>query len=293
MSSPVSAGLSKAGLPLAGRRVMITRAAHQAGKLSDGLRALGAEPVEVPMLEIRPPDSLAPLDAALRRIHEYDWLILTSANTVRVLAVRAAEQGIDLAHRAIGKVAAIGRTTADAARRAGFRVALVPETYVAESLVSGLMGAADGGSTIANKRVLLARAVVARDVIPDALRKAGATVDIAEAYRSVPPYNAQELLGAALKTRIDAVTFSSSSTVIHFAEVAFLLGIRIPLPRIAAVSIGPVTSGTLREYGWNPAAEANPSDVPGLIDAVVRALSGQKPQAGSPASTESSLDGSP
>ena len=279
MSSPVNGPLTAGRLPLAGRRVLITRAAHQAGKLSDGLRALGAQPVEVPMLEIRPPESLAPLDAALRRINEYDWLILTSANTVRVLAVRAAEQGIDLTHRAIGKVAAIGRATAEAARKAGFRVALVPDTYVAESLVSGLLSASGGGSAIANKRVLLARAAVARDVIPDALRKAGATVDIVEAYRSVPPHNAPQILREALKIPIDAVTFSSSSTAIHFAEVAFLLGLPIPLPGVAVVSIGPVTSATLREYGWKPAAEASPSDVPGLIDAVVRALCRPEPDA--------------
>lgn len=260
--------------------MLITRAAHQAGKLSEGLRSLGAEPVEVPMLEVCPPESLAPLDAALRRLNEYDWLILTSANTVRVLSVRAAEQGIDLAHRAIGKVAAIGRATADAARKAGFRVAVVPEAYVAESLVSELTGKGETGkSAISGKRVLLARAVVARDVIPDALRRAGATVDIAEAYRTALPQNAPERLREALNAPVDAVTFSSSSTVMHFAEVSFLLGIRIPLPRVAAVSIGPITSTTLRQYGWNPAAEANPSDAGGLIQAVVRALHVKSPRA--------------
>lgn len=274
MASP-----SMEALPLAGRRILITRAAHQMGKLSQGLRALGAEPVEVPMLEICPPESLAPLDAALRRLNEYDWLILTSTNTVRVLAVRAAEHGIDLTHRMVGRVAAIGGATADAARKAGFTVAVVPDTYVAESLVSELTGeVADGSSAasrspIAGKRVLLVRAVVARDVIPDALRRAGATVDIAEAYRNVLPQNAPELLQAALKTHIDAVTFSSASTVMHFAETAFRLGIRLPLRGIAAVSIGPISSRTLHELGWEPAAEASPSDIAGLINAVVRVLS--------------------
>ncbi|HEV2323716.1 MAG TPA: uroporphyrinogen-III synthase [Terracidiphilus sp.] len=276
MASP-----SAEALPLAGRRILITRAAHQMGKLSEGLRALGAEPVEVPMLEICPPESLAPLDAALRRLNEYDWLILTSTNTVRVLAVRAAEQGIDLTHRMIGRVAAIGGATADAARKAGFTVALVPDTYVAESLVSELTGevadgsSAEGKSPIAGKQVLLVRAAVARDVIPNALRRAGATVDIAEAYRNVLPQTAPELLRAALKTHIDAVTFSSTTTVMHFAETTFRLGIRLPLRGIAAVSVGPITSQTLRELGWEPAAEASPSDIPGLIDAVLRVLSTQ------------------
>ena len=106
-------------LPLAGRRVLVTRAAHQAGKLSEGLRALGAEPVEVPVLEIRPPSSFEPLDEALRQLDHYDWLILTSANTVRALVERAAELGIALAPASL-KVAAVGEATADAARNVGF-----------------------------------------------------------------------------------------------------------------------------------------------------------------------------
>jgi len=158
-------------LPLAGRRVLVTRAAHQASKLSDGLRALGAEPVEVPVLEIRPPISFDPLDAALRQLDSYDWLILTSANAARALAERAAALRIPLAQPVRLKVAAIGEATAEAARKAGLQVALVPEAYVAESLVEGLLARAAG------QRILLARAAVARDVIPDALREAGAEVD--------------------------------------------------------------------------------------------------------------------
>lgn len=261
MASP-----SAPAFPLAGRRVLITRAGHQLGELSDGLRALGAETVEVSMLEIRPPESLAPLDACLNNLHEYDWLILTSANTVRVLAVRAAEQGISLANRTLPRVAAIGKATAEAARKAGIEVALVPESYVAESLVREL------GAEAAAKRVLLARAAVARDVIPDALRSAGATVDVVDAYRNVLPETAPALLRDALKVPVDAVTFSSSSSVTHLAEAARRVDIAFPFAGSAAVSIGPVTSKTLRELGWEPAAEARPSDVPGLIVAVVRAL---------------------
>ncbi len=106
-------------LPLAGRRVLVTRALHQAGKLSDGLRALGAEPVEVPVLEIRPPGSFEPLDAALRQFDGYDWLILTSANAARALAERAAALGVELGQPARLKVAAVGEATAAAVRKAG------------------------------------------------------------------------------------------------------------------------------------------------------------------------------
>lgn len=254
-------------LPLSGRRILVTRAAHQAGKLSDGLRALGAEPVEVPVLEIHPPASYDPLDHALRQLDLYDWLILTSANTVRVLGERAAGLGIRLGAPVSLKVAAIGEATAAAARKAGFAVTLVPESYVAESLLNSLIGQIHG------QRVFLARAAIAREVISDALRKAGAEVNVVDAYRNVMPEGAPEQLRLALDAGIDAATFTSSSSATHLAEAANAAGISVPFADVLAVSIGPITSQTLRELGWEPAAEASPSDIPGLIDAVVRSLS--------------------
>ena len=253
-------------LPLAGRRVLVTRAAHQAGKLSEGLRALGAEAVEVPVLEIRPPASYEALDAALRQLDGYDWLILTSANTVRALEERAAALQVRLEAGASMKVAAIGEATVTAARKAGLAVALIPERYVAESLISGL------GDAVAGCRVLLARAAVARDVIPDALRAGGAAVDVVDAYRNVVPEDAPEQLRSVLAAGIDAVTFTSSSSVTHLAEAARAAGIGFPFAGVAAISIGPITSRTLRELGWEPAAEAGVSDVPGLIEAVEQSL---------------------
>jgi uroporphyrinogen-III synthase/uroporphyrinogen III methyltransferase/synthase len=253
-------------LPLPGRRVLVTRAAHQAGRLSDGLRALGAEPVEVPVLEIRPPVSFEPLDAALRQLDSYDWLILTSANTVRALGLRAAELGLGLAQPEGLKIAAVGEATAAAARGAGLQVSFVPESYVAESLVEGLMG------QISGQRILLARAAVARDVIPDALREAGAEVDAVDAYRNVLPDAAPEQLRLALAEKIDAATFTSSSSATHLAEAARQAGIAWPFAGVLAVSVGPITSRTLRDLGWEPAIEANPYDIPGLIAAVVRLL---------------------
>ena len=307
--------------PLAGRRILVTRAAHQAGKLSDGLRALGADPVQVPVLEIRPPESFAALDAALRNLAgsptapssttapcpilstslvervgnletsqptvgaAYDWLIFTSANTVRALVERASQLGISLVppspmdmgapgldfqtwegHSSRPLVAAIGQATAAAARNAGFTVSLIPESYVAESLVKDLRDQAAG------RRILLARAETARDVIPDALRQAGAQVDVVDAYRNVLPESAPEQLRRALGGPIDAVTFTSSSSATNLAEAAHRAGIPFPLLGVPAISIGPITSQTLRELNWEPAAEAAPSDIPGLIAAIVQAL---------------------
>ncbi len=259
-------------LPLAGRRVLVTRAAHQAGKLSEGLRALGAEPVEVPVLEIRPPESFEPLDRALRQLESYDWLILTSANAVRAVAEHAAELSIALEQPARLKVAAVGESTASAARNAGLHIAFVPEAYVAESLVAGLLEGIQFRT--AGLKVLLARAAIARDVIPDALRDAGAVVDVVDAYRNVLPEAAPVQLRRALAEEINAVTFTSSSSATHLAEAARKAGIAWPFAALPAVSIGPITSQTLRELGWEPAVEANPSDIPGLISAVERALRG-------------------
>jgi uroporphyrinogen-III synthase/uroporphyrinogen III methyltransferase/synthase len=253
-------------LPLLGRRVLVTRAAHQAGKLSEGLRALGAEPVEVAVLELRAPESFDPLDAALRRFDSYNWLILTSANAVRALAERAAALKIALAQPMRLKVAAVGDATAAAARLIGLQVDFVPEAYVAEKLVEGLLARAAG------QRMLLARAAVARDVIPDALRATGAEVDLVEAYRNVLPDAAPEQLRQALGKGIDAATFTSSSSATHLAEAARVAGVAWPLAGVPAVSIGPITSQTLRELGWPPAAEANPSDIPGLIAAIMRLM---------------------
>ena len=258
-------------LPLAGRRVLVTRALHQAGSLSDGLRALGAEPVEVPVLEIRPPASFAAMDAALRRLGSYDWLILTSANTVRALIERATFLGLSLQAMALPKLATVGEATASAARKAGLQVAFVPEEYVAESLVEGLR------AQVAGQRILLARAAVARDVIPDALQAAGAEVDVVEAYRNVLPEAAPEQLRQALAAGIDAATFTSSSSATHLAEAARVAGVAWPLAAVSAVSIGPITSQTLVDLGWKPAAEAEPYDIPGLLAAVTRMLASVDP----------------
>jgi uroporphyrinogen-III synthase/uroporphyrinogen III methyltransferase/synthase len=247
---------------LTAKRILVTRAAHQAGKLSDALRELGANPVEVPVLEIQPPGDLGPLEKAIRRFDTYDWVILTSANAVKAVVECSAAMGVAFDQAALPQVAAVGAATAGAARNAGLSVALVPENYVAESLVEAIAG------QVLGKRILIARAAIARDVIPDALRAAGAIVNVVDAYRSVVPETAPELLRAALELGIDAVTFTSSSSVTHLDEAANAAGIAFPFAGVAAISIGPITSQTLREYGWEPAAEAKPSDIPGLVSAL-------------------------
>src|ERR1035441_10566285 len=250
--------------PLAGTRILIGRARHQAGSLSTSLRSLGASVVEIPFIEIRKPESYRPLDDALRNIKNYDWLILTSANGVEAMWERLRKLRITRRELKHLQIAAIGPATKKAIVKHGLKVKMVPEEYVAESVVKGLRDKVNG------KRVVLIRAKVARDVIPEELRAAGAMVDVVEAYETVVPEKSRVRLRALLrnaKRRPHIVTFTSSSTARNFAEL--LCGSRSPrlhtdrgkvtadsFDGMQFASIGPVTSATLRELHMPPAIEA-------------------------------------
>ncbi len=264
--------------PLKGTRVLVGRARHQAKALSAGLKDLGADVVEIPFIEIRAPRSFKPLDAALKRIGEYDWLILTSANGVDAVAARLKRLKIKPQILGSVQVAAIGPSTREAAEKFGLAVAIVPKQYVAESVIESLRGKVEG------KHVLLARARVARDVIPRELRKMGARVDVVEAYETVLPAASRRKLRALMsdpRGRPNVITFTSSSTVRNFVA---LLGGRGPrsaslragpphtrLQGIQFASIGPITSATLRELGVPVHIEAHEFTIPGLIQAIVSA----------------------
>lgn len=250
--------------PLFGRRIVVTRAAAQSHELVDRLRRRGAEPLVVPSIEIRDPaDGGAALAAALADVGRYDWLVVTSPNGARrvLRGLRDARQLGGVA------VAAIGPGTA-AALAAGNVVAdLVPERFVAESLLDAFPSAPAAGG-----RVLLARAAVARDVLPEGLRAAGWRVDVVEAYRTEPvPVGA---LAAADVAGADAVTFTSSSTVTHLLDA---LGPEAALPPVVAC-IGPVTAATARARGLAVTVEAAPHTTDGLVTALEAAF---RPSGGS------------
>lgn len=243
--------------PLFGRRIVVTRAREQASTLVQKLRALGAEAVEVPAIRITDPsDGGAALKAAAARAGSYDWVVFTSTNAVdRFLAlVRDA--------RALGRasVAAIGTGTAEGLRLYGVVADLVPERFVAESLLDAFPPPPPGGG-----RVLLPRAAVARDVLPDGLRTQGWEVDVVEAYRSERVEPTDEARAAAASA--DAIAFTASSTV-----AAYLDGVgRDAVPPVVAC-IGPVTARTARDHGLTVAVEAEVHTIDGLVDALVEAL---------------------
>lgn len=262
---------------LAGRRILVGRARHQADALASGLRALGAEVIEIPFIEIRKPSSYKPLDSALKNFSDYDWLILTSVNGVEAVWDRMKKLHLSKEHLQHLQLAAIGPATRKAIEKRGIRVDVVPGEYVAESVVESLR------DQIAGKRVLLARAKIARDVIPRELRKLGAQVDVVEAYETVIPRSSRARLRAVLKDakrRPDVITFTSSSTVRNFVTLlggAHGRNARAYIDRLQGVksaSIGPVTSSTLRELGLPVDIEAREYTIPGLIEAIVASARG-------------------
>lgn len=250
-------------LPLFGHKIVVTRAAEQAGELSDRLRVLGADAIELPVISLEAPADTAPLDATIENLSSYDWLIFTSANGVRFFLNRLDQSRHDL--RSLkARICAIGPATRKAVEDLHLKVDLMPEEYVAESLVKAF-----ASENLAGKRVLLPRASVARDVIPTELAKLGAHIDVVEAYRNVVPpkatARAHEIFAA--EKRPDWVTFTSSSTVKNLLAITgreALAGVRI-------ASIGPVTSSTLCAHGLKVDAEAKQFTIDGLVEAILAA----------------------
>ena len=248
-------------LPLFGQRIVVTRAREQAGHLSARLRELGADAVELPAIEIRPADDYTALDSAIANLGSYDWLIFSSANGVRYFLERLDRSSSDV--RAIrGRVAAIGPATEAALEALHLKVDRMGGEFVAESLLESL-----SAENLSGKRILLARAAVARDTLPAGLAARGAHVDVATAYRTGPPDNlaalGRELLAGPHKPHW--LTFTSSSTVENLVAA---VGVE-SLAGIQVASIGPVTSATARKLGVQVTVEAPRFDENGLVEAIL------------------------
>jgi uroporphyrinogen-III synthase len=247
---------------LQGKRVLVTRARAQAGDLVRQLQALGALPIVVPTIDIVPPaDAYAALDAALRDLSTFDWVVFTSVNGVLHVWERLAALGFTAHVFASVRVAAIGPATAEALRSRQIHVALVPERYVAEALLDALPHPA-------GQRFLLPRAAGSRDTLRTGLEAAGAEVIEVHAYQTIQEEPSSEAF-AALDTGVDVLTFTSSSTVRNFWSQMGPERTRRLAAQARVVAIGPITAATARALGLQVDAVASDYTIAGLIDALI------------------------
>ncbi len=244
--------------PLQGLRVLVTRPREQAHALAARLREAGAEPVIAPLIEVRALEDEAPLVEALGRIATYDVLALTSANAAHAVLRVLERSGRDARVLAAARVAVIGPGTAEALARAGVVPDLVAEEHVGEGLARAILAAHHA------PRVLLPRAKVARDVVPEAIRAAGGICDVVTAYETVaaPPGDVRAVVEV-----VDVVTLLSPSTARSLAEA--LEGDREPLVGKLVASIGPVTTAACADLGLRVDVEASPYSTEGLVAALV------------------------
>lgn len=253
--------------PLFGRTVVVTRAREQASDSAALLAAKGARVIQFPTIKIVPMPDYAELDDAVSHLSRYGWVVFTSVNGVRFFRERLAALGLDA--RALGsvKVAAIGPATARAVEAMGIRPDLVPASYVAEGVAKAMLDLGMKG-----QKVLLPRAREARDVLPRALREAGAEVDVIAAYENVPSDDNREQVMEALQAgKLDCVTFGSSSTVRNFLASIPLEELK-KFPGVRFAAIGPVTAETMRSLGLTPDIQPEEFTIPAMVDAVCAAF---------------------
>jgi uroporphyrinogen-III synthase len=253
--------------PLHGKHIAVTRAEEQSAGLLARLHALGATTLICPAITIALPEDFAALDAAIGRLDQYDWLIVTSANGVRALLDRMAALGRPSAQLAGLMIGAIGPATADALAERGLHASFMPSAYVAEAILAEI-------GDVAGKRILLPRADIARPTLAVGLRALGASVDEIAAYRTLPGQGAGALAGVLRAGALDAITFTSSSTVRYLLEGLEQAGIdkavaRALLNATAVVCIGPITAATASEHGLRVDAVAHEYTTEGVVDALV------------------------
>ncbi len=251
--------------PLLGKKIVVTRTRTQASAFVENLRTLGADPIELPTIEIESLIHTGPVTASIESIEQYDWLMFTSANAVSLFMGACLERYHDI--RALGKfrIAAIGPATARAVHEYHVGVDIVAEKAVAEGLIEKLAEMESWNET----RVLIPRAEKARPALPDFLKSQGARVDVVPIYRTIRPVDIDaDTLKAVEQNEYDLVTFTSSSTVENFAALFGEKRFGELAPALRAAAIGPITAQTLRQYGVTPVTEASEHTIDGLTEAL-------------------------
>jgi uroporphyrinogen III methyltransferase/synthase len=250
--------------PLTGKTILITRAREQSEDFAILLKKLGAEVIEFPTIEIVPPLRWNELDQAIHQLKSYDWIIFTSANGVNFFWQRLRKMGKSVHLPSSLKVCAIGPATANPLKERGVSVHYIPKEFIAEAILQGFEKMA-----IKGKRILLARAKKARDILPKGLRKMGAGCDVVEVYRTVKPKGGSKRLKKLLtEGKVDVITFTSSSTVNHFAELLKKEDLRKLLKGIAIACIGPVTAKTVKQWEMKTHIQPKEYTIPGLTKAI-------------------------
>jgi uroporphyrinogen III methyltransferase/synthase len=249
---------------LTGRKILITRAREQLGDFATLLKKMGAEVIQFPTIEIVPPPRWRELDQAIDQLRSYDWLIFTSANGVKFFWERLKERKKHPHLSSSLKVCAIGPATTRQLRRKKISVDYMPKEFVAESILKGFEK-----KSIKGKRILLARAKKARDILPNGLKKMGAEVNVVEVYRTVKPKGGSKRLKELLtEGKMDVIAFTSSSTVDHFVELLKKGNLEKLLKGIAIACIGPVTARTARGWGMKVKIQPKQYTIPSLAQAI-------------------------
>lgn len=267
----------EAGQSLKGRTVVITRARAQAAEFAAELERYGARVVACPTIEIVEPESYEPLDQAIASLSLYDWLIFTSVNGVDHFLRRLEMSGRETSELDEISVCAIGEATALSLREAHIHVDVVPDEFKAEGVFAALELFFGGPENLRGQRFLIPRAAVARDYLPRALREAGAQVEVVAAYRTVQPQSAERGRVAAMLAggAVDCLTFTSSSTVINFAQLFETTNLRELLKGVTVACIGDITANTAAEYGLRTQIQPFEFTVPALAKAIADYYAGR------------------
>jgi uroporphyrinogen III methyltransferase/synthase len=264
-------GMSSSAQPLKGRTVVITRAQGQSDELASALEKLGAAVIRFPTIQIVEPSSWAPLDAAIEKLDSYDWVVFTSANGVRYFFRRLSE-----CRRQLGRqiICAIGPATAKALDCEGVRADLTARDSRAEGVLKAIIEYVGGEQKLRALRFLMPRAQIARELLPTELRRLGAQVDAVEAYRNVmPDVDKLEAMKLFKQRSVDAITFTSPSTVSNFAALFGKRDLSELLAGVVVACIGPVTAATAAEYGLKNLLRPETQTAAALARALVEALS--------------------
>jgi uroporphyrinogen III methyltransferase/synthase len=258
-------------MPLFGKRVLITRSKSQSAGMAHRISRLAGEPVQFPAIQITDPDDYGPLDDSIGEISHYDWIIFTSVNGVERFFSRFFQLREDIRTMAGPGIGAIGPVTASKLRALNLKVDILAKEFKAEGLLAEFQR-----DEVYGKRFLIPRAQEAREILPEGLEAMGAHVNVVPVYKTVSPEDndIESVRGMLQKAQIDAITFTSSSTVTHFVEMLGLDSNPELLGATVLASIGPITSKTLERWGLGAHVEAKEYTMDGLVQALCEYFQG-------------------